>query len=165
MTTDKAKRKLVSPGLYRRGDVYEIRVRYSDPVTGEARERWRKVGTSKKQARNALIQARAAALQGTMVSRKAHNLTTAEFLRNHYLPYLYTDAIPAGRIDPNTVFKYAGYVENKVIPAIGDVRVADVNSGTIERLLSLARYARVSPEALGRWQDDRDPARRGGRSK
>ena len=25
---------------------------------------------------------------------------------------------------------------------------------------SLARYARVSPEALGRWQQDRDPARR-----
>jgi integrase/recombinase XerC/integrase/recombinase XerD len=25
---------------------------------------------------------------------------------------------------------------------------------------SLARYARVSPEALGRWQAERDPARR-----
>jgi integrase/recombinase XerC/integrase/recombinase XerD len=25
---------------------------------------------------------------------------------------------------------------------------------------SLARYARISPEALGRWQADRDPARR-----
>jgi hypothetical protein len=25
---------------------------------------------------------------------------------------------------------------------------------------SLARYARVSPEALGRWQQQRDPARR-----
>jgi integrase/recombinase XerC/integrase/recombinase XerD len=25
---------------------------------------------------------------------------------------------------------------------------------------SLARYARVSPDALGRWQQHRDPARR-----
>jgi len=29
---------------------------------------------------------------------------------------------------------------------------------------SLARYARVSPEALGRWQAQRDPARRRGRT-
>jgi hypothetical protein len=69
MTTKRTGRVLVEPGIYRRGTTFEIRVGYRDPATGERRERWRTVGSSKRTARAALVEARAAAQHRTMVSK------------------------------------------------------------------------------------------------
>jgi integrase len=139
---------LVEPGLYRRGDTYEIRVGYRDPGSRKRRERWRTIGTSKRAAKAALLEARAAAQRGTMVSRAAESLTVADLLEEHFLPYLEEERMQkAQSIHPNTVLKYRGYAKQKVVPLIGRLRVAELNPGDIERLLNQLRVGGRHPHA------------------
>lgn len=148
MTTNKPGRVRVEPGLYRRGDTYEIRVGYRDPGSGERRERWRTVGGSKRAAKAALIDARASAQHRTMVSKAAEHLTVGAFLGDRFLPYLEQERVQKSRsIHPNTVVKYRGYVEQKVVPLIGHLRVAELNPGHIERLLNQLRVGGRHPQA------------------
>lgn len=148
MTTNKKTRIRVAPGLYRRGDIYEIRVGYRDPATGKRRERWDTIGPSKTDAKRALTDARGKAQNGAILAHSDENLTVSEFLRQHFLPYLDEERVAkAKNLHPNTALKYRSYVENKVIPVIGGLRVAQVNPGHIEGMLNQLRVGGRDPDA------------------
>jgi hypothetical protein len=150
VSTNPETRVKLEPGLFKRGNKYLIRVPYLD-ASGRRREVCRTVGTSKREAKAALVDARAAAQHHRIVPAPRH-LTVADFLRDHFLPYLDEERVAkAGDLHANTALKYRSYVEGKVIPAIGHLRVADVHSGHIERLVNDLRVGGRHPEAgLGR---------------
>ena len=66
MSTTVNTRVKVEPGIYRRGGLYEIRVGYRD-ATGTRYDIWRIIGTSKREARRALIEVRAEAQKQRIV--------------------------------------------------------------------------------------------------
>jgi hypothetical protein len=92
----------------------------------------------------------------------------ATFLRDHFLPYVEEERVQKSRtIHANTFVKYRGYVDQKVVPLIGNLRIGEVSPGQIERLLNQLRVGGRDPmAAVGRprgrpaWVYDRILARR-----
>lgn len=135
--TTESKRVRVEPGIYKRGRVYDIRVSYTDR-NGYRHQRWETVTEGIREARNRLVLLNAAAKQGNLVSKPAGRpLTVAAFLTGHYLPHLYEERVAKTRtMSKNTAKSYRRYIEKKIIPAIGNLRVTDVHSGHIEAMLN-----------------------------
>jgi integrase len=144
VSTNNSTRIKLEPGLIKRGNRYTIRVGFRD-AEGRRREMSRTL-TSKREAKAALIDARAAAQHHRIVP-SPRNLTVARFLGDHFLPFIDDDWVRANHLHENTALKYRSYAETKVIPTIGHLRVAEVTSGSIERMLNGLRVGGRHPGA------------------
>lgn len=135
--TTQIKRVRVAPGIYKRGDVFDIQVTFKDRA-GVRRQSWETVkgGLREAKARQTLLKAQA--IEGNLVARPdGKALTVERFLTDYYLPYLWEERVIKNRTLGKTTFKiYRRYTYKKIIPALGSMRIADVHSGHIERMLN-----------------------------
>ena len=166
MTTKKTETKqrvVVEPGIYRRGDVHEVRVTAYD-TAGKRRSQWKTVGKSIRQARTVRDQARADASRKPLPPATRHrNLTVRAFFTDYFLPYIDEERVnKAGTLHKNTAVLYHRYANTKVIPTLGDKPIDQVTTGDIERLLNnlgaTGRHAgagRGRPRQHPKWVYDR----------
>ena len=106
MTTKKTETKqrvVVEPGIYRRGDVHEVRVTAYD-TAGKRRSQWKTVGKSIRQARTVRDQARADASRKPLPpATRRRNLTIRAFFTDYFLPYIDEERVnKAGTLHKNT---------------------------------------------------------------
>lgn len=133
-TTDN-KRVRVEPGIYRRGPVHDVQVTYRDP-SGRRHQKWAVVHGGIREARNARTRLKATALEGNLVPNPdGKALTMAAFLADQYLPHL-EERVAQNDLSKNTLKVYRRYVNKKVIPAIGTLRVDQIRTGDIEAMLN-----------------------------
>lgn len=144
--TTQIKRVRVAPGIYKRGDVFDIQVTFKDRA-GVRRQSWEtfKGGLREAKARQTLLKAQA--IEGNLVARPdGKALTVERFLTDYYLPYLWEERVIKNRTLGKTTFKiYRRYTYKKIIPVLGSMRIADVHSGHIERMLTASSRAAETP--------------------
>jgi integrase len=134
------------PGIYRRGDRWVAVVSYRDGA-GNNRKAWLTHRTQ-----SAALDARRAFLNDLDrgIRPDGTKLTVAAFLEDLWLPYIEAER------RPQTASAYGKIVRRYIVPAIGAVRLRDVDKDVLRRLYSslpttvLKRYChRVLSSALG----------------
>jgi integrase len=99
-----------------------------DPLTGKKRQ---KTGTARTRAEARHLEARLIHEAGTGQHRAAGNKTVAELLDG------WREWRPRkGAIAERTMLGYSSLIENKIIPALGDLRLSRVDTATIDRFLA-----------------------------
>jgi len=99
-----------------------------DPLTGKKRQ---KTGTARTRAEARQLEARLIQEAGTGQHRAAGNKTVAELLDawREWRPR-------KGAIAERTMLGYGSLIENKIIPALGELRLSRVDTATIDRFLA-----------------------------
>jgi integrase len=99
-----------------------------DPLTGKKRQ---KTGTAKTKAEARQLEAKLIREAGTGQHRAAGNKTVAELLD------AWSEWRPRkGEIAERTMLGYRSLIENKINPALGDLRLSRVDTATLDRFLA-----------------------------
>ena len=99
-----------------------------DPLTGKKR---RKTGTAKTKAEARQLEAKLIREAGAGQHRAAGNKTVAELMD------AWSEWRPRkGEIAERTMLGYRSQIDNKIIPALGDLRLSRVDTATLDRFLA-----------------------------
>jgi len=97
-----------------------------DPLTGKERRRWHSVGHDRHEAE--LVAAHLDREQLTTAPRKGGPITVGEFLRDVWLPQ------KRRQVRATTAYRYAWFVEQYIIPAVGDVPLRQLRGEHLDHL-------------------------------
>ncbi len=126
--------------IRRRGDGYEVTVSAGiDPTTGKRRRIYRWART-KKAADRILTDVLADIDRGSFAD--PGRLTTASYLRDHWMPHIAT------RVRPRTAQRYAQLLEFHVIPVVGHVKLGNLAPAHVQKVVDQALAAGLAPRTV-----------------
>ena len=114
-------------GLIQRGSTWSYVVRVRDPKTGKMKDQWKGGYATRKEAKAARDDARAAANKGTAVA--STRITVREYLEQWL-------EVQAGQVRPTTLVSYRLHVDKYIVPRIGGERLQQLTPVMVDRLYS-----------------------------
>ncbi|MBN1460977.1 MAG: tyrosine-type recombinase/integrase [Armatimonadetes bacterium] len=127
-TEEQEKKGGMKDGLVKRGSTWSFVVRVRDPKTGKMKDQWKGGYQTRKEAKAARDDARAAANKGTAVA--STKITVREYLE------AWLEA-QAGQVRPTTLVSYKLHVESYISPRIGAERLQQLTPGMVDRLYAV----------------------------